>query len=685
MVTFESLGINTKGRTGRIYIPCPKCSATRKKKNIPCLTVNIEPENNWYNCHHCTFHGNLDQYSKYEKVRTKARMPSEIGIYSQPVIDMLLGPKGISQKTAKRRMIYEIAPFSEEKYGQVAFPYFYQGNLVNVKFRRLEYDKTITLKNGDERYLTKNWQLKKEDGAKVCYWGLNLLNWEESLDLIITEGETDALTWDECEFQNVLSVPNGAINENVENIEEKLDFAKDPYIIQHVYAKAKRVFLALDDDGPGKRMMHELAKIIGMTKCFIVSYKGRKDINEVYYGDVSKDYKRLGKEGVAACFADARPYPVGGIITFDMIESQMDALMSQGYQRGYTLGGEHSDRIDKLISIKAPYLAVITGIPSMGKTSWWRWYMAQQSIKNGLKWGLFVPDSRPEEREIAKICEVMAGAKWEKDKPWSMSDAQRKRAKDFVREFFYLIKPDRHNHELISRIQSNRAGEQGVKTLDSLFYYLETLKKQYNIFGYLFDAWNKVEHQKPNGMTDEQFVSKQLDRVLSFNEEMELFGGIIAHPTKQEKIKGSKNYEPPDLYNVKGSSAWYEKADIGVSIHRTKYRKVQVGTEGKRAVYKEIRDHSFPTEVIINKIKQQEIGEEGEISMFMDWKKAETFVYERPDYYEDLKGDELGVAKAAPSKVDSIKYDGPLHDDDAEGDDGEPGDYIPNIDDELPF
>ena len=131
--------------------------------------------------------------------------------------------------------------------------------------------------------MSKNWNLKKEDGAEYIYWGLDYLDWDKSKDLIITEGETDLLTWVEVGMDanaNLLSVPNGAINEKDVNITDKIAFALDPFVIENVYNKAERVFLATDDDGPGHRLREELSAIIGKDKCFIIKYKGRKDINE---------------------------------------------------------------------------------------------------------------------------------------------------------------------------------------------------------------------------------------------------------------------------------------------------------------------------------------------------------------------------------------------------------------------
>jgi len=650
MVTWESIGISTKGKTGRFYTVCPKCSSDRKKAKVPCLTVNDEPNDRWWNCHHCGWCGNLESFERYEKIWQKSKMPSVIrDIFSPAVMEMLLIPKRISAKTATLCKVYEVAPWAAEKYNQVAFPYYYRGNLANVKFRRLEYDISITLPSGEERYLSKNWQLKKDDGAKVCWWGLEMLNFEENQDIIIAEGETDRMTWIENGFPNVLSVPNGGINPEIENLPEKLEFAKDEWIVKNIYPKVNRFILALDDDAAGNRMKDELAAIFGKRRCWVVTYGGRKDINEVHAGNLKKELSPLGKQGVEDCFNNAKPYPVGGIFTFDMIAPKLEEIAINGFKRGYIIGAEHDHGINQLISLKQPFLGVITGIPKMGKSSWWRWYITQQSLKNGLKWGLFVPDSRPEEREIAKICEVMVGAKWEKNKPWSMNDTQRARAKDFVREFFYLIKPDSRNQELLKHLGRE---EISVRSLQSLKYYFESLKVQHNIFGYVIDAWNKIEHHKPNGMTDEHFISKQLDFMLEINYELELFGSIVAHPTKMEKEKdGSGNYTVPDLYNVKGSSAWFEKADWGLSIHRKKYRRIKIGMDGRKVIYKYIRDPTFPTQVIITAIKHDEIGKEGEIDMFMDWKKAETFTYTMPDYYETSSQDDIVPDTEVPDDI----------------------------------
>jgi twinkle protein len=662
-MNWEDIGVHPKGKTGKFITTCPKCSGDRKKKNIPCLTVNDEVGNRWWHCNHCTFSGNLDIYEKQQerinKVYSRSRMPQVLPeLYTKDVIELLCAPKGLSMATLKKRGIYEIPPLPGESKACIAFPFKKRGILVNVKFRRLDYDRTIALSSGEERYLSKNWQIKKEDGAEVAYWGLDHLDFTKSKDLLITEGETDLLTWVECgldESINLLSVPNGAINANDKDIQDKLAFALDPWVIENVYAKAERVFLATDDDAPGHRLREELSAIIGKDKCFIVKYKGRKDVNEVLVGDAGKDFDPLGKKGVLECFEDAFPYPIKGIMTIDHALDKLMMMANQEEQKGFIIGDAI---IDNYISLKPNLLVTVTGIPSHGKTSWWRWYEAKQTMKNSLKWAKFVPDSRPVEREYARIAEIIVGKRWEKNKPWSMSEEQRKRAIDFVRTFYVIVVPDEKNIELIKALNGKNVGSQ---TLDSLFWYFETLKKQHNIFGYNIDAWNKIDHQRPKDLTEEAYIGKALDSILKFNQNFELMASIIAHPTKLERK--DPNYEPPDLYNIKGSSAWYEKTDIGITSYRRKFEKKEIGKEGKRTIYKWVRNNKFPTDILVTKMKFDELGKEGDFPMFMDWYHSESFVHEMPKYYNSVGDNETkaefvkadaGSAQAMQAKIEGL-------------------------------
>ena len=70
MKTWAETGIDTKNHhSGEVKTTCPQCSHTRKKRNYPCLNVNLD-EGVW-NCWHCGWAGSLKQgeYSRPAMVK----------------------------------------------------------------------------------------------------------------------------------------------------------------------------------------------------------------------------------------------------------------------------------------------------------------------------------------------------------------------------------------------------------------------------------------------------------------------------------------------------------------------------------------------------------------------------------------------------------------------------------------
>jgi hypothetical protein len=160
-----------------------------------------------------------------------------------------------------------------------------------------------------------------------------------------------------------------------------------------------------------------------------------------------------------------------------------------------------------------------------------------------------------------------------------------------------------------------------------LFDYFKSLKRNEGIFSFSIDAWNKIDHQRPSGMSETDFISRELDRVLEFCDYMDLLGFIIAHPTKLEKTKGG-NYDIPTLYDIKGSSAWFEKVDIGITTHRNKHKNANADVKGAKELWKV--DKFAPTIIDVQKMKFDELGEEGSFEVYMDWRKGDRFVENKP-------------------------------------------------------
>lgn len=628
MVTFESLGIKPV-KAGRYSTTCPKCSPHRKPENRKkeCLTVNNEPGNQWWNCNNpgCGFSGNLAAYGKYDKVREASRMPSvRPSIYSQQVNEYLAS-RQISPEIALKRGVYETK--NGKGNAVICYPYYLNRSLVNVMFRNVVFDKAA----GELR----EWQISKDKGTVTCFWGLELLDFDKSRDVIITEGQTDAMTWDMCGYANVLSIPMGASLASPEAMKKKLEFATEESTVK-LLESARRIYVFMDNDDAGKNFGKALGEVLGKERCWLPTYPvGYKDSNEVYAGDTKKGLDPLGKSGIDKIFETAYPFPMKGIITVSMVMDELTKIANDGFQRGLITG---DDNIDRIMSLKKGTLIGITGAPASGKSAIWRDFSTRYVKQNPwLELAGYTPESRPPSREYAKIAEIVSGQRFESKWHNGMNDDKRRTTLEYVEKHFTIVNPDTNNFEVFGR-KTDPKGQFAPRGLRSILGYMKYLKDTKGIFGFWIDAWNKLDHQRPSSKPIEEFISQELDYLLEFLDREQLLGIVIAHPTKLETVRGG-NFRKPTLYDIKGSSAWNEKLDIGLIAHRNKYRKTsQKDPETDEDIW-EINPKA-PTTLTCAKMKFDELGEEGEIKMWMDKTAGDRFVFSdpnKPDGYEEKK------------------------------------------------
>ncbi len=89
---------------------------------------------------------------------------------------------------------------------------------------------------------------------------------------------------------------------------------------------------------------------------------------------------------------------------------------------------------------------------------------------------------------------------------------------------------------------------------------------RHNARAVIIDPWNRLEHARPDGLRETEYISQCLDEMLDFARDMRAHVQIIAHPAKAMEPKQRK-YRPV-LEDIAGSKAWDTKADLGLSVHR---------------------------------------------------------------------------------------------------------------------
>jgi hypothetical protein len=448
--------------------------------------------------------------------------------------------------------------------------------------------------------------------------GMILVRHNEKISI---SGNCDRLTWMTAGYKNIISEPQGAPNPEAKEFKEKFAYMEDPYF-KSVMADVDMIIFSTDNDAPGKVLRNHLALLFGKEKCKYINYPvGYKDINEVWKGEPKKNLMELGQSGVDECYHNLSSFPLKGIVRPVDVREELEAIAANGFTPGYGIG---IPDIDKLFTLKKKQFTVVTGIPNMGKSTWVRWYLSEFVIhnsKDNLKWALFTPENRPVAREQAKITEVLTKQSFRRGYNNSMTDDLRERTLRFVQKHFFCIAPNKLNFETWNgKIVPDR-----MNTIESLLQYIVYLKKTEDIFGFVIDAWNKIEHEQPKNITETSFISQQLDHLINFIDVYDLHLVLVAHPTKIEKV--GINYRKPVMYDIKGSSAWFEKPDIGLTIHRYLYKKRPHAEIPDDATDddKVMIDLDAPTIITNEKTRFEETGKLGRVKMGMDFYKGNSF------------------------------------------------------------
>lgn len=548
-MTFSDFGIIVNKSKGQVKTKCPKCSHERKKKSDPCLSVNID-EGIW-NCHNCGWAGTLKQ-NNYMKEVTYVRPQKEptYSNYTKDVLDFF-SLRGISESTLISCRVsegFEYMPQLGRESFTIQFNYYRDNELINVKYR-------------DGR---KNFKLVK-DAEKILYGLDDIRGCDE---VIIVEGEMDKLAYYEAGYKNCVSVPNGASNMKMEYLK---DFPDD----------LKKVYVATDNDEPGRKLAEELSRRIGRDICYRVDFGKHKDANDYLWEEKSL------KETIEK----AKAYPLEGVIGVDSISLDIDDLYSNGLSRGDVTG--HVG-FDKLFSFATSQLTVITGVPTHGKSNWLEYMCMRLAAKNDWKFGVFSPEHYPLQLHFSVLAEKFIGKTFRNVTRYErMTKTDLNFAKKFISSRFNWIRPD---------------GE--VFTIDAILEAAAGLVKRHGIKGLIIDPYNKI-HASIGSQSETQYINDFLTKLTIFKQKYDIHIFLVAHPRKMQK-KDNGLYEVPTLYDIAGSANFYNQVDNGITVYR-----------------------NFETEctnVYVQKVKFRHIGEIGEACFRYNLQNGRYYqLHEDPD------------------------------------------------------
>lgn len=505
-----------KKTSGKEKLRCPSCDSQRSDKKDKSLIVYHN--DGVAKCFYC---GGLSfKESESKKVKEKDfKLPVQTWRnytkLSDKVVKYFEGRK-IRQATLNQLGITEenyYQPKRGANVSNIVFNYFEKGVLVNKKYRD-------GLKN-----------FTQSSGTKSIFYNINSLIGQK--EAYIVEGEIDVLSLHEIGVYNVVSVPNGA-NDNDDYWKNSKDYLKD----------VEKFIIATDNDTKGKELKDNIAQRLGRFKCEFIEWKN-KDANEDLIEGVLRETVKKRKR-----------FPVSGTFTAEDLKDGIMDLYNNGLPDTIKPKGYYFESFSKIYSVMRGQVSTGTGIPSHGKSNFTDWLCLNLTNDYNLKTSWFTPEHTPMELYKTNLMEKVIGRNfWKETKDSSGNSVPR------------ITKKEIDKYVSWSNEKLYLTGADG-DTLPTWDWLLDKFKEQMYSFGvdmFVIDAFNKVLLPKGNRLEQINIV---LTKLTHFAQSNNVIIFLIAHPTKMQKNQETGLYGVPTLYDVSGSADFRNQTHNGYTIYR---------------------------------------------------------------------------------------------------------------------
>ncbi len=250
-------------------------------------------------------------------------------------------------------------------------------------------------------------------------------------------------------------------------------------------------------------------------------------------------------------------------------------------EKYYSYSGERGKRISlkefsDCLRIEKGQLNVITGVPTSGKSMFMDFLTVELAAAHQWKWAIFSPENYPMEIHFNKLATSYLGKRPVKDDL------------DLVINFI-----DAH-YRFIDATEEDL----GIEAIMAAALHC---KNTFGLDGLVIDPWNEIESSRPKEISETDYIGVCLRKLRKFARKYNISLWIVAHPAKPQRIKGTNEYAPVNLYDISSSANWYNKVDNGIIIHRDKDDLVSI---------------------IIAKIKYRDYGIPGIITATYDFKRG---------------------------------------------------------------
>lgn len=510
---------------------CHKCHPSRHNQSDPSLSVNMDEE--VWNCHHCDWTGGLgggeERASRpfFREIKSKTYVTPIIHKPSDNPLNVeavkMLKARGIDPKTAIDAGVFA----TKHYFGKIGkevpalcFPFVKNGTIVNAKYR------PIDTTGFDEELKT----FAQEKEAEPVWYGLDWC--QDASQVVIVEGEFDALTFRQIGYEAVLSVPSGSPKTHKE-VTSKFDFFPSG---EAILRNATNVIIAIEQDGPGNIMAEEIARRVGKDKCLRVFYPDDcKDANDVLL--------KHGPNSLDMLVRQAPVFPTAGIVSPLELRNRVLHFKNHGLPPGFVCGFPNLDVLYKAVPGQT---TVTVGVPTHGKTTVADSIMLGWAIKNDWVIGIFTPENYPQELYMVNLLQKV------KKKPFEQfSQEEIERGLEWLDAHVKLIQPD-------------------MPTLPEIRDRIEFLVRRDGARALIIDPWTEVQTEAGFG-TQNDFIKTKLTDIRQHARDWDYHLYINVHPrkmTESKDVDGVSRTDKPSAYDIMDSSHFANKGDIIMSVWR---------------------------------------------------------------------------------------------------------------------
>jgi twinkle protein len=436
-------------------------------------------------------------------------------------------------------------PKAQKEIKVICYNYFKNGEVVNIKFRGKDKD------------------MKLAKDAELIFYNLDAI--KETKEVVIVEGENDALAMYEAGIYNCVSVPNGA-NNNLKYIDNCYEY----------FLNKEKIIIATDNDEAGRKLKDELMFRFGVDRCWIVDFNELptrcKDANDVLIS--------FGASKLAEIVSLATQVPIEGLSDENDRKNALIDLYENGIPKGTPAGIEG---FDDYIRFQGGLVTMITAPPSSGKSEFLDFVATGLAVRENWRFGVLSFENQPTVQHDAKLLEKITGRAF----------GFRKNPSDRISK--ELLEMGRI--ELFDKFKILDTGKIDI-TLEGILKKLEELVNKFGIKGVIIDPYNKILHNVPSGMNETSYVNHFMIKLTSFAKRFNVHIFLVVHPTKPKPSAKDGKPQKITLYDASGSANFYNQTDNGWVIIRNRETKI--------------------VDVYIEKIRFSEQGKEGWVSFSYD-------------------------------------------------------------------